>query len=260
MILTGATGGIGRLIARELARQDMQILLTSRSAGDLDSLAEELTQTGAKVETACADITHDGDRRNLPKRARAAFGQVDFLINNAGIEETVAFEKQDPDVISKTIDTNIKAPILLCREILPDLLERDFGGIVNVASVAGLLGMPYGAVYSGSKSALIQWGLSLQAEIAGSEVTVCNVCPGFVSEVGMFARKNSTPPKILNTVTPSQVAKGVIEGLISKKSEIIVNGGPTRTMMGLRALSPKAFLGLAKRIGLIRYLKSLDSS
>lgn len=259
-VLTGASSGIGPYIARALGAEGLNLLLAARTTEKLETLAEELRMNGVNVEVATTDVTDEDQRRNLPRRARSAFGQIDVLINNAGYEEVVPFHKQDPGRIRKVIETNLVAPMLITREALPNMLERGKGHIINIASLAGRLGMPFAAVYAASKGGLAEWSLSLGAELEGTGVDVSVICPGFVGEAGMFARKDRKAPATLKEARPQDVARAVIDALRTRKPEIMVTGAPVRPLMALRAVAPTSITRLAKRLGWIDFLRSIAES
>lgn len=255
-VLTGASRGIGPFIARALAERGARISLAARTAAELEALAVSLGDPGRFLAVA-TDINDPAARQNLVRRTAAELGDVDILINNAGLEEVVAFSRQRADSIPAIVNTNVIAPMLLAHSVLPGMLARRSGSIVNVASLAGRAGMPFGAVYSGSKGALAEWSISLHAELQGSGVSVSAVCPGFVTEVGMHARKNSPAPASLGAVTPSAVAEAVLKAITSGHPEILVSSRPIRLLMAIRALAPRAALGLARKTGMIAYLEKL---
>ncbi len=258
-ILTGASHGIGPYIARAMAAEGINLVLAARSTGELESLADSLRDR-IRVIVATTDVNDPGDRLGLVRRTQSELGDVDILINNAGLEEITPFAGQRPDMIQNIVATNVIAPMLLAREVLPPMLERGRGWIINVASIAGRAGMPFGAVYSGSKGALAEWSISLHGELAGSGVSVSAVCPGFVSTSGMHARKGKAAPASLGEVTPEAVANAVIRALNTGHPEILVSTRPIRLLMALRALAPRAALSLARRTGMIDYLRELAAT
>lgn len=256
-IVTGASQGIGTFIAQALAVEGARVVLTARSGDKLESIARGIRERGGEAICVQADVTDDTARANLVKRARIEFERIDILVNNAGVEDIVQYEWQKPDVVRRLIDVNLLAPMLLVRQILPDMLERGCGHIVNVASLAGRTGMPYGAVYSGSKAGLIQWSLSLRAELAGRGVSVSAVSPGFVADTGMFARRNASPPANIGVSRPTQVARAVVEAIRKDAAEIVVNPRPVRVFMALQTISPQFAQRLANKVGLIDFLQGL---
>ena len=126
-----------------------------------------------------SDVTKAADRQALVARAQAEFGRIDVLVNNAALEELGHYAEQDPATLERIIATNLLAPMLLARAVLPAMLAERCGHIVNIASLAGRTGMPFGAAYSGSKGGLAEWSISLAAELRDSGVAVSVICPGF---------------------------------------------------------------------------------
>ncbi len=256
-LLTGATGGIGPHIARSLAANGVNLLISGRRAERLRELREDLRSESVRIETATADLTRMVDLQGLADTAVSAFGRIDILINNAGLEEVVPYQRQDPEQIRATVLTNVMAPLLLTRMLLPAMLERSDGHIISIASMAGRLGMPFGSTYSGTKAALSEWALSLWMELKDTGVTVTTICPGFVTDAGMFARKGRDAPGSIGSCTPEQVAEAVLKALHSNKPEILVNSMPVRPLMALKSINPVAAASLGDKLGLVKFLRSL---
>ena len=255
VILTGASQGLGAVMARQLATAGARLVLAARSADKLAETARSLG--GAEALCVTCDVTSASDRRLLIARALDARGQVDVLINNAGVEELGVYAEQDPVVFERILATNLLAPMQLAREVLPAMLKRGDGHVVNIASLAGRTGMPYGAAYSGSKGGLAEWSISLAAELRGSGVAVSVICPGFVDGTGMFSRKETPAPRSIGASHPEDVARAVVRVLATRKIEVVVNPKPVRLLMALKALSPEAALAVGRRLGLIQFLRSI---
>jgi short-subunit dehydrogenase len=190
-------------------------------------------------------------------RARERFGTIDVLINNAGLEVVIPFHQQDPATIDAIVATNVQAPLQLARLVLPDMVAAGRGHLVNVASMAGVLGMPFASVYSASKAALVGFGGSLAGELDGTGVAITTVCPGFVSGSGMFARKGRQAPGLIGEVTPQTVADAVLRALDTRSPELLVNGKPPALLLIIRILSPRFALWLARRLGILRFLREI---
>lgn len=257
IILTGASQGLGERMARALAAAGAQLVLAARSADKLDALARDLTKSGARVLTVRCDVTQAADRETLLKRARAEFGAIHVLINNAAVEELGDYAGQDPATLERIITTNLLSPMLLTRALLPELLAAKQGQVINIASLAGRTGMPYGAAYSGSKGGLAEWSISLAGELRGTGVSVSVICPGFVDDTGMFSRKQTRAPKSIGASRPEDVVRAVMDTLRKPRVEVIVNPKPVRLLMALRALSPEAALAVGRRLGLVDFLKQI---
>jgi short-subunit dehydrogenase len=258
IVLTGASQGLGAVMARTLAAEGAELLLAARSADKLGEVAKSLGP-GTRVLTQPTDVTLVSDRSSLIARARSEFGHIDVLINNAGVEDLGVYAEQDPAVLQRIVETNLLAPMLLAREVLPQMLQRRAGHIVNIASLAGRTGMPFGAAYSGSKGGLAEWSISLAAEIRDSGVAVSVICPGFVDEIGMFSRKQAAAPRSIGASRPQDVAQAVLKVLRTRKVEVVVNPKPVRLLMALKALSPEAALAVGRRLGLVDFLKRIST-
>ena len=258
VVLTGASQGLGAVMARALAAEGAELLLAARSADKLSEVAKGLAQ-GTRVLTQPTDVTLVADRLSLMARARSEFGHIDVLINNAGVEDLGVYAKQEPAVLQRIVETNLLAPMLLTREVLPDMLARKAGHVVNIASLAGRTGMPFGAAYSGSKGGLAEWSISLAAETRGSGVSVSVICPGFVDETGMFSRKQAPAPRSIGASHPTDVAQAVLRVLRTRKVEVVVNPKPVRLLMALKALSPEAALAVGRRLGLVDFLRRIST-
>lgn len=256
-LLTGAAGGIGKHIARLLAQQGINLIITGRQRDALETLASELRRHHVKVEVLICDLTDAASVAALPGQAEALLSPIDILINNAGIEEVRHYQDQDPAWINATIMTNTLAPLQLARAVLPGMIERGEGWIISMSSLAGILGMPYGATYAASKAAISQWTMSLHAELVGSGVTVAALAPGFVTGEGMFAAKDREAPGSLGSCTPEQTAAAVLKALDGGGPEIIINSMPVRPLMMLKSMSPSLMLWLSTKLGLIGFLGSI---
>jgi short-subunit dehydrogenase len=180
----------------------------------------------------------------------AEFGEIDLLINNAGIESTVHFEDQDEAAFEQMVQVNLIAPAALTRMVLPGMLERERGHVVNIASLAGKAGTPFGAAYSTTKHGLIGFNHSLRGEYRKRGVGFSAICPGFVSDVGMYAdgmvELGIEAPRSLGTSSPEQVAKAVIK---KNKPEIIVNPNAMRVMLTVAQASPSLGEWITNRMG-----------
>jgi len=134
---------------------------------------------------------------------------------------------------------NLIAPFALTRLVLPKMLERNAGHIVNIASIAAKSGAPYAATYSGTKAGLAEWTRALRLELANTGVHFSTIFPGYVREVGMFAKFGIQSPWSVGSCAPSQVAKAVVQAIEKGRVETIVNSRPLRYSFMINELSPK---------------------
>jgi short-subunit dehydrogenase len=154
-ILTGASRGLGVRFAEDLARKGVHVALAARSEGELKETEELVRRFGVRTIAVPTDVGRLEDLKTLVDRTTTELGPPDLLINNAGVERYAHFHEVDVDVIERTLRVNVWAPEVLTRLVLPGMVERRSGHIVNIASVAGKTAVPYNAIYSSSKHALV---------------------------------------------------------------------------------------------------------
>ncbi|MFO0613931.1 MAG: SDR family NAD(P)-dependent oxidoreductase [Polyangiaceae bacterium] len=173
-LVTGGGRGIGRAIAERLAADGAKVTVTGRTAAELDEVAKAIDGTILVLDLL--------DRAALEREAKALAerGGVDILVNNAGISASVPFDRTDDELWDRTMELNARAPFALARALVPPMIQRKHGRVVNVASNAGRVGYAYTVAYCAAKHALVGFTRALAAEIARSGVTVNAVCPGWV--------------------------------------------------------------------------------
>jgi short-subunit dehydrogenase len=176
VVITGASSGIGASLARELGRAGHSLTLVARRRALLDEIAKELATTRVRV------VEHDlaaPDRATAwIAGAEAELGPIDVLVNNAGMENTGPSVDADPAEVRKLVDLNLVTPLLVTRAVLPSMIARKSGTIVNVTSVAALVSVPMQAYYGASKAGLAMFSETLRGELAGTGVQVLTVYPG----------------------------------------------------------------------------------
>lgn len=179
-MITGAGRGIGAAVAHALASAGADVVLAARTEAEIDRVARALTATDARAFAVPCDVTDPGDVRRLRDTAVQRLGTVDILINNAGASASAPLRKITLDEWSRMFTVNATSAFLCTQAFLPSMVERGWGRVVNVASVAGLHGAKYIAHYSAAKHALLGLTRSVAAEVTHSGVTVNAVCPGYV--------------------------------------------------------------------------------
>ena len=252
-IVTGASRGLGTHIARALASSGVNVAVTARSAQQLEAVRTDLVSLGVKAVAIRADVTVAADRQGLVDRATAELGPIDILVNNAGTELASCYTDLDPAQIEAMVNLNLTAPLLLIRAVLPGMLDRGKGHIVNLSSGAGKVVEPFDAVYSATKFGLIGATHALRAEYLGSPVGFSVVCPGFVRQDGIYARyevQGLRVPSLVGTTTPQKVASSVLKAIREDRAEIIVSSQPVRPTAVLQAAAPQVIPRLLKRVGL----------
>jgi NAD(P)-dependent dehydrogenase (short-subunit alcohol dehydrogenase family) len=180
-LITGGGGGIGREIALAFARQGLAVAVGGRDVERVGDTAAEARALGARALAVGLDVTDADVVRAAHARVAAELGVVDVLVNNAGIAESAPFARTDPALWERHLAVNVTGPYLCAREILPGMLARGWGRVINVASLAGLYGAPYVTAYTASKHALVGFTRALATEVSGRGVTVNAICPGYVA-------------------------------------------------------------------------------
>jgi short-subunit dehydrogenase len=242
-LVTGAAGGLGRYITRALAGQGVNLAVSDLPGSEIEAVAGELCGLGVEAQAVPADLTDSGERARLVGAAEEAVGPLDVLVNNAGLEFGGAFTKTTREELEAIATVNLIAVMDLTWLVLPGMLERRRGHVVNLASLAGKLPSVFLASYAATKHGVVGFTHSLRAEYAGEPVSFSAICPVFVGRVGMYARVedqlDKEPPPGLKPVDPERVADAVLEALREDRAEVIVNRSPIRPLAALYWLAPK---------------------
>jgi NAD(P)-dependent dehydrogenase (short-subunit alcohol dehydrogenase family) len=189
-LITGAGRGIGRAIAFAFAREGASLALCSRTEAEVVRVAEEIErQFKVTVEAAACDVSDPKDVKDFFVQAYNSLDHrdPDILVNNAGVAESSKFTETSDEFWRRHLDVNLSGTFYCMRQALPAMLERGWGRVVNVASVAGKTGAPYVAAYTASKHGVLGLTRSVALEVAAKGVTVNAVCPGYV-DTDMTAR------------------------------------------------------------------------
>jgi len=240
-IVTGASSGIGRATALELARQGAQVLITARRGDRLQTLAEEIAGLGSRVQSVVGDIVEPGVRQEAVKLAQQHFGGLDLLVNNAGVGAFGLFENSGPERPRRIMEVNFFALVEMTRAALPLLQAGRRPMIVNVSSILGHRGVPYSSEYSASKFAVNGFSESLRAELTRHAIDLFVDNPG-TTETEFFdavLEKNEEPawPKH-RPVSAAEVARQIVAAMRRGRHEIIPYR-LGRLMCWLNRLSPR---------------------
>lgn len=207
-VITGASSGIGKATALEFARRGVNLVLAARRIGLLDGVAEECRTHGVTATSVPTDVT----QRTDCDRLIAAAGHVDILINNAGFATFDPIESADAADLQSMMDTNFFGTVNCTQAVLPQMLERGNGTIVNVASIAGLMGYARMGGYCATKFALVGFSEALRDEVIDRGVRVALVCPGTTNtDFFVKAQRGKMPgaSRLILAVRPERVARAI---------------------------------------------------
>ncbi|MCY3782828.1 MAG: SDR family NAD(P)-dependent oxidoreductase [Chloroflexi bacterium] len=242
-LVTGATAGIGRATAIALARAGARVIATGR---DPQALAAIRDATGGTA--VAADLADPADIEQLAAAALGEPAPVDILVNNAGIGWEGPFAAMPPDKIDDLAAVNLLGAVRLTRALLPSMLERGRGHIVNVASIAGHVGVRDEALYAATKAALLAFSEGLRYEVQQSGVRVSTVSPGVV-DTEFFARRGSPfRRRRPRPIPPERVAEAIVRAIERERDEVVVPGW-LRLPIWLHGVWPGLYRTLARRFG-----------
>lgn len=223
-IVTGASSGIGRAIALELARQGADLVITARREDRLQTLATEIETFGRRVQIVPGDITDPAVRQQVIDAAGSALGGLDILVNNAGAGAIGLFEHADAERLRRLMEVNFFALVEMTRLALPLLKRGSRPILVNISSILGHRGVPYNTEYCASKFAVQGFSESLRTELAPQGIDVLVVSPGtteteFFDSATQGVGKPAWPGHA--PVTAAQVAYQVVQAICAGKRELI---------------------------------------
>ena len=259
-IVTGASRGIGPHIARALVQEGMNVVLAARTTSELERVAEELRQSGARALAIPTDIADQKALVALVSAAEDEFGAVDVLVNNASLEPQVRFHRLEPEEIEQIVRIDLVAPLVLARLLLPGMLARGQGHIVNVSSLAGRTSFPFTESYAAAKDGLIAFSRVLRNDYRGTGVSASTVILGAVKGAGLTHRTLAETGLKTNTaffVTPERVARAVVRAIEKNKAESVVAPGPGRLMKALMDLFPSLGPALNRATGVEQLMASV---
>jgi short-subunit dehydrogenase len=249
-IVTGASAGLGRAFALALARRGHPVLAVARRAERLAELVAEAQRAGARIEALALDVTSDGAAARIFEAARR-LGEIGWLVNNAGGSTFGRFEAADVGAEQALVRLNCESVVALTGRVLPDLVARGRGIVLNVASSAGMQPTPGWSVYGASKAFVLAFSEGLYDELRGSGVSATALAPGPVATeffaAGGAERERRAPPW---EVTAEDCADQGIRGALAGRAVVVV-GLATRLLVFGSRFSPRALARwVSGRIGL----------
>jgi len=259
-IVTGASHGIGEHIARALAARPMNLLLVARSEAELSRLANELKTGTVKVAAAVVDLGGPDAAGQVADAAAAELGTVDVLVNNAATEPQTRFHVLTPAEIEHVLQVDLISPLLLARLLLPGMLERGYGRIVNISSLAGHTSFPHTEAYAAAKDGLTAFSRVLNSDYRGTGVAASSLILGPVKNIGVSARTLAETGLTASTafsVTPEKVAAATLRVIDKPRAEIVVSVGPGRLLKALMDYFPALGPAINHRSGADKLMASV---
>jgi short-subunit dehydrogenase len=247
-LVTGASSGIGRELALLLAAEGARVAISARRKDRLEALAVEMQTAGApSVHVIVEDLSDPAASARLADAAEAALGHVDVLVNNAGFAVPGMFTNADLDRTQSMIQVNVQAPVALTHRLLPGMVKRNQGGILNVASVAGYQAAPYQSAYAGTKAFLLNWSDGLHQEYKHTNVAISALCPGVTDTEFFEAAGYGKLSGFLNyRMDARKVAVIGMKALRKGKMEAI-SGFSNKLAVFVQRLFPRRFVASVSR-------------
>ena len=251
--ITGASGGIGEALARELAADGARLILSARRQTELERVRDSLANAGQHVLLPL-DITDNDAITAAVATIQQQIGGLDWLINNAGISQRALILDTPLETERKLFEVDYFAQINLTRQALPILLADGGGKVIFVSSVAGLVGTQYRGSYSAAKAALHLWANSLWAELFDRGLTVATIFPGFVkTDVSLNALTGDgkalgeMDTAQANAMSAEQFAAKAVKALLKNKSYIVIGGLKERLGAWISRLSPELLYKMIRK-------------
>ena len=227
LIVTGASSGIGAAVGKQFAHQGYRVVLAARRIERLESLADEIEAVGGQALVVQTDLFQFEDIQNLVAATISQYGQVDVLVNNAGFGRLKWLEQLDPAKdIQAQLQINLTATILVAREVLPHMIERRSGHIINMASLGGFVATPTYTTYSASKFGVRGFTEALRREVGVYGIHVTGVYPGgvrteFKEHTGTDRKTGRTTPASLR-LEPEEVAQAILKVIKHPRRAVIL--------------------------------------
>ncbi|WP_018924834.1 SDR family oxidoreductase [Salsuginibacillus kocurii] len=235
-LVTGASSGIGAAVAKDLAGRGAGVVLTARRVERIEALEQEIKDAGGEAKAVAADVTKKEDMENVAAVAEETFGTVDILINNAGVMLLSMLKNDQVDEWAQMVDVNIKGVLYGVHAVLPNMLEKGNGHVVNVSSVAGHEVMPSSSVYSATKFAVRAFSVGMEKELSGLGVRVTNISPGVVeTELTTHITDEEVKSRFEGAEMSSLQAEDIANAVgyaVTQPEEVNVNEVTVRPMKG----------------------------
>ncbi len=252
VLLTGATGGLGQAIARAVSRRGGRLILTGRRTDVLEPLAAEV----AGARTLAVDLSDGAAVGRLIEEA----GDADILIANAGIPAAGRLESFTRAEVDRTLDVNLRAPVVLAHALLPAMLQRRRGHLLFMSSIAGKTAVPGNPLYHTTKYGLRGFAAALRTDLHESGVGVSCIFPGFIRDAGIFAESGVKLPPGAGTRSPEDVAAAVVRAIEDNRGEVDVASFTQRGGAILAGLAPDLSAKVVRRLGGLDIAREMEQA
>lgn len=259
-LVTGASRGIGPHLAAALAGRGMNLVLTGRSGAELEAVASDLRNSGVRVLTVVSDLLDDDARTLLIGAAEREFGGVDVLVNNAGGDPLREFDQMSVEENLAILALNLSAPIALTHLVLPSMLSRGNGHIINISAMAGRVSFPFTEAYAAAKDGVIGFTRVLRSDYRTRGVSASVLILGAIRGAGQGQRTLDDMQKGTSwfMAPVDLVSKALLRALDRDKAEIVVMPGPARLMRALLDFFPGMGPWMNKQMGVTRTLREVQ--
>lgn len=249
ILITGASGGIGRAVALKCAQDKCTLILSARNKAKLEELKKEVEKLGSEAYVITADITKPEEIKNLFLETLKKVKQIDVVFNNAGLGYIASIHELTVDQISNMIDVNVKGMILVTKYASEVMTRQNFGHIIMTSSLAGLITLPQWSVYVASKWAIKAFADSIRPELKAFNVHVTTIHPGVVkTEFFSSERADLDINKLGDAITPEQVADEVYDAMLTDNNRVVVPGY-AKIFAGIYKFLPEATNYFISRMG-----------
>lgn len=252
--VTGASSGIGKALAIELAKQNAQLILSSRNKQDLEKVKMACKDPN-KVKVIPLDLEDYTNLQEATNTAISAFGKIDILVNNGGISQRSLVKDTDIEVDKRIMDINYLGNVALAKALLPHFIANKSGQFVITTSIVGKIGTPLRSSYAASKHALHGFYDSLRAEHFNDNIAVTLVCPGFVNTnisknalTGDGSPQNKMDNATANGIQPDRFAKLMAKAVLRKKEEVYISGAKEKLGVYVKRWMPKVFSVMIRKM------------
>ena len=222
-LVTGGGRGIGRAIALALARAGIDVAVAARTVPELEAVAAEIAALGRRTFFFPLDVSDRPALAAAPRQVEDALGPIDVLVNNAGTHASAPVHRLEDSTWDAVLAVDLTAPVLLTRACIGGMYDRGFGRVVNIASVAGKIGLKYGSAYSAAKHGLIGFTRSLALEAARKGVTANAICPGWVRTEAV--REALDGPQAAEVLSQIPLGRAALPEEVAEAALLLVRNG-----------------------------------